>query len=434
MAFNGPLTTEPASPAAAHPAPMTMTTELLRTPLHDWHVKHGGRMVDFAGWSMPVQYTSIADEHNATRNSVGVFDISHMGRLQFLGPDFARFLAAIAANPRPTHPPDSPIRSVAAFLDSVVTRRVSDLKSNQIRYALICNEQGGILDDVLVYGSSSDEFCPYSMVVNASNREKIVAWLKDSSKSWQHHSKEEFPISIGDNTVRSAMIAVQGPKALDVLAPFFNAELSAPSLDLHAMRYYHWDKGYFEGISVVVSRTGYTGEDGVEIMCEAEQAAWVWEQIATAAEKVGGMAAGLGARDTLRLEAAMPLYGHELSETINPIQAGLNFAVNLDGREFIGSDALKRFATDKSQPVRVGLQGEGKRVPRQGCPVLHEGKVVGEVTSGTYSPTLDRPIAMAYVEPSASAVGTQLTTDIRGTQHSAVVVPLPFYQRQKQKN
>ena len=143
------------------------------------------------------------------------------------------------------------------------------------------------------------------------------------------------------------------------------------------------------------------------------------------------MAAGLGARDTLRLEAAMPLYGHELSETINPIQAGLNFAVNLGGRKFIGSDALERFAADKSQPVRIGLQCDGKRVPRQGCPVLHNNEIVGEVTSGTYSPTLDRPIAMAYVQPSASAIGTQLTTDIRGTQHPAVVVPLPFYQREK---
>jgi aminomethyltransferase len=183
---------------------------------------------------------------------------------------------------------------------------------------------------------------------------------------------------------------------------------------------------------MLVSRTGYTGEDGCELIVQADGAEIeIWEHLIAGAQKVGGMAAGLGARDTLRLEAAMPLYGHELSETINPIQAGLNFAVNLAGRKFIGSEALEQFAADKSQPVRIGLQCDGKRVPRQGCPVLHNNVVVGEVTSGTYSPTLDRPIAMAYVQPATSAIGTQLTTDIRGTHHPAVVVPLPFYQREK---
>jgi aminomethyltransferase len=373
---------------------MTMTTELLRTPLHDWHVKHGGRMVDFAGWSMPVQYSSIAEEHNATRNAVGVFDISHMGRLQFSGPN------------------------VAQFLDSVVTRRIADLKPNQIRYALVCNEEGGILDDVLVYGGTPDNARPYSMVVNASNREKIVAWLNKKAVG--------SGVSILDNTTHTAMIALQGPKVIDLAQELF--ETAAPISD---MRYYNYAGGYWDGDLLLVSRTGYTGEDGVEIVCDASMAAELWECIIDHAAIAGGMAAGLGARDTLRLEAAMPLYGHELSETINPIQAGLNFAVNLGGRKFVGSDALERFAADKSQPVRIGLRCDGKRVPRQGCPVLHNNEIVGEVTSGTYSPTLDRPIAMAYVQPSASAIGTQLTTDIRGTQHPAVVVPLPFYQREK---
>jgi glycine cleavage system T protein (aminomethyltransferase) len=376
---------------------MTTTAELLRTPLHDWHVSHGGRIVDFASWSMPVQYTSIADEHKATRNAVGVFDISHMGRLQFAG------------------------ATLPAAIDTVVTRRVVDMKPGQVRYSLVCNDSGGILDDVLVYAAvpQADEF---TIVVNASNREKIIDWLKDQLKG----------IAFKDTTAGTAMIAVQGPKAADVLLPFFQVPEGGLSVDLRAMRYYHCRTGWLDdGTQVFVSRTGYTGEDGFEIICPKAPAAAIWERIVAAAEKVGGMAAGLGARDTLRLEAAMPLYGHELSEAINPIQAGLDFAVNLGGRQFIGHDALEDFAADKSQAVRVGLQVDGKRVPRQGCSVLHGDEIVGEVTSGTFSPTFDRPIAMAYVRPTAQAVGTHLAVDIRGTQHAATVVPLPFYDRAK---
>jgi aminomethyltransferase len=387
---------------------MTMTTELLRTPLYDWHVSHGGRMVDFAGWSMPVQYTSIAEEHEATRNAVGVFDISHMGRLELYGVNAAK------------------------FFDSIVTRRVADLKPNQIRYSLVCNDKGGVLDDVLVY-AGTDDGDPFSFVVNASNRDKIRSWVCEHLPDARKPIREQS-ISLGDMTKASAMIAVQGPKAVEVLSPLLqNTHYRTPA-NLASIRNYYYER-YVLGdeclTHLTISRTGYTGEDGFEIICSSEEALEIWQRLIENAAKFGGMACGLGARDTLRLEAAMPLYGHELSETINPIQAGLNFAVNLKDRKFIGSDALERFASDKSQPVRIGLQCDGKRVPRQGCPVLHNNKVVGEVTSGTYSPTLDRPIAMAYVQPSASAIGTQLTTDIRGTHHRAVVVPLPFYQREK---
>jgi aminomethyltransferase len=311
-------------------------------------------------------------------------------------------------------------------LDTVVTRRVADLKSNQIRYALVCNESGGILDDVLVYGSEG-EGRPHTMVVNASNREKIVSWLNRQLQLWNDAGGRQ-KITTFDETTASAMIAVQGPKALQVLQPFFQQHSEAtPPLDLTKLRYYQFSRRQ----GMLVSRTGYTGEDGFELICQSDAALEIWEYIVTEAKKIGGMSAGLGARDTLRLEAAMPLYGHELSEVINPIQAGLNFAVNLDGREFVGSKALERFAADKTQPVRVGLKVEGKRVPRQGCPVLHNEEVVGEVTSGTFSPTFERPIAMAYVRPTAQAVGTRLSVDIRGTQHPATVVPLPFYQRAK---
>jgi aminomethyltransferase len=361
-------------------------------------------MVDFAGWSMPVQYSSIAAEHNATRNAVGVFDISHMGRLQFFGPD--------AAN----------------FLDRIVTRRVTNMERRQVRYALVCNEEGGILDDVLVYSGLPAEPGSFSMVINASNREKIFAWLKNQRAA----NLEELPnLSFGDNTFYLAMIAVQGPKALEVLQPYFTGYSTTAPLDLSGIQYYHVAIGSFGDNGVAVSRTGYTGEDGFEIICNSEAATEIWTKVVEAGEGVGGMAAGLGARDTLRLEAAMPLYGHELSESINPFQAGLSFAVNLEGREFIGRAALERFARDKNQPVRVGLELDGMRVPRQGCQVLADGERIGEVTSGTFSPTRERPIAMAYVRPDARTIGSQLAVDIRGTEHPAVVVRLPFYERSR---
>jgi aminomethyltransferase len=383
---------------------MMSSTDLLRTPLHDWHAQHGGRMVDFAGWSMPVQYTSIAEEHHATRNAVGVFDISHMGRLQFFGPDAAK------------------------FLDSVVTRSVIGMKPTQVRYALICNEDGGILDDVLVY-SGVPQPDSFTMVVNASNHRKIVDWLKGQETRWiDRLGKRTF--SFGDvESFRTAMIAVQGPKAIDLVGSIIEVTENRLNPELRSMRYYTCGRGNFDGNTVTISRTGYTGEDGFEIICNQEAGPELWEQCVERAKAVGGMAAALGARDTLRLEAAMPLYGHELSEAINPIQAGLDFAVNLSGREFVGREALEQFAGDKSQPVRVGLQVEGKRVPRQGCPVLQGSEIVGEVTSGTFSPTFERSIAMAYVRPTAQGIGTRLAVDIRGTQHAATVVPLPFYER-----
>jgi aminomethyltransferase len=197
------------------------------------------------------------------------------------------------------------------------------------------------------------------------------------------------------------------------------------------MKYYTGLGGIVAGIECYVSRTGYTGEDGCEIICSADSALDIWERMIASSEPVAGMAVGLGARDTLRLEAAMPLYGHELSETINPIQAGLSFAVNIGNREFVGREALERAAADANQLVRVGLALDGKRVSRQGAAVILGDTAVGDVTSGTFSPTFERPIAMAYVRPSAQAVGTKLTVDIRGTHYPAIIVPLPFYERGK---
>jgi len=366
---------------------------LAHTPLHDWHAAHGGRMVDFAGWSMPVQYASIVEEHQATRSAVGLFDISHMGRLLIDGPE------------------------AAPFLDSVLTRSVADMQPQQIRYSLVCNASAGILDDVLVYLAVIDEEKPpgYGLVVNAGNREKIVAWLR------QHTAN--YSVEINDRTTDYAMIAVQGPKAIELLDPLTSVELTS-------MRYYTGQIMELAGVECFVSRTGYTGEDGCELICGADLALSVWEQLYDKAIAIGGGAVGLAARDTLRLEAGMPLYGHELSESINPVEAGLDFAINLRDRQFVGKEAIET-ASQTTQPVRVGLQLEGRRVPREGCPILRAGEEIGTVTSGTFSPTFGQPIAMGYVKSTAAALGTALDIDIRGKQHTAKVVPLPFYERGK---
>ena len=365
---------------------------MLKTPLYDWHVVHGGRLVDFAGWSMPVQYGSIVTEHVATRTAATLFDVSHMGRFRFPG------------------------EAAGGWLDAILTRRVDDLKPGRVRYSLVTNELGGVLDDVLVSRvegiSGQTEFW---MVVNASNREKIASWLMDHGAP--------LPAADFDRTVDTAMIALQGPlamaRACDVLGT------DAPrQLRYYQARWITWD-----GRDVLVSRTGYTGEDGVELVVPRDFATAAWERLWSDDAAAPVAAAGLGARDTLRLEAAMPLYGHELSEQIDPFQAGLGFAVDLDGREFPGADALRQLAQQPTRE-RVGLQLEGRRPAREGCTVRDLSEAdVGVVTSGTFAPTLDAPIAMAFVTPDLATVGTRLAVDIRGKQAAAEVVSLPFYRR-----
>ena len=368
-----------------------MDVALARTPLYDWHVARNARMVDFAGWAMPVQYSSIVEEHKATRSAIGVFDISHMGRLRFDGP------------------------GAAPFLDRLLTRRVIGIDQGLIRYSLVANESGGILDDVLVYHLADGGKPFHLLVVNASNREKIVAWISE-------HLDEADDVSFTDQTRETAMIAVQGPRALDALQSLIDVALNE-------MRYYSGQAAVIAGHAGIVSRTGYTGEDGCELIVPADSASDVIERLFVEGQSLGIQPAGLGARDTLRLEAAMPLYGHELSETINPFQAGLGFAVHLKDREFIGATALRELKEQPNQPQRIGLEMLGKRVPREHYPVLADGERVGEITSGTFSPTLERPIAMAYVQTIAAASGTELLVDIRGRTESARVVTLPFYKR-----
>jgi len=383
-----------------------MTSHLAHTPLHSWHATAGGRLVDFAGWEMPVQYGSIVAEHEATRKAVTLFDVSHMGRLRFDGP------------------------GAEAFLDRTVTRRVAGMKPGQVRYALVTNDQGGILDDVLVYRlvDSKTGATYYQMVVNASNRQKILVWLERRRAAGFGPGGPEIA-SPRDLTFDTAMIAVQGPKAAALVEPI----CGAPAI---ALRYYTAAEmpliGFAGDPMALVSRTGYTGEDGWELVVPAKRAVEVWRRLLEVGAPVGAQPAGLAARDTLRLEAAMPLYGHELSESIHPFQAGLDFAVNLEGHYFPGADALEKASREPSRVIRVGWKLGGKRVPREGYPVLSaEGAAIGNVTSGTFSPTLQVPIAMGYCQPAFAKPGTEVLVDIRGRHEPATVVELPFYRRGK---
>ena len=368
---------------------MTIITEstLSRTALTDWHESGGGRLVDFAGWEMPVQYGSITDEHVATRTAVGLFDVSHMGRLNIVGNDASQ------------------------LLDELLTRNITKLQKGQIRYSLVCNESGGTLDDILVGGTHGENEKPrFGLVVNASNREKLVTWFE------QHLAGKDATLE--DLTTQTAMIAVQGPKAIELLS--CNSDVAFDEL-----KYYSLTNGSVFGINCGVSRTGYTGEDGVELICSDEDAVQLWQSLVDA----GGKPCGLAARDTLRLEAGMPLYGHELSEELNPIQAGLKFAVQLKDRQFLGRDALAAAVDDDSQLVRVGLVIEGRRPPREGYGVLSDGQKVGWVSSGAPSPTLGINIAMAFVPKQYAQIDTQLEVDLRGKPTPAKVVTLPFYKR-----
>ncbi|HXD87567.1 MAG TPA: glycine cleavage system aminomethyltransferase GcvT [Urbifossiella sp.] len=357
----------------------------LRTPLYQWHVDHKARMVPFGGWEMPVQYEGIVAEHRAVRTNVGLFDISHMARLSFGGPDALK------------------------LLERVFTNSVATMQDGQVRYGLICNEAGGALDDILVYR------WPYGFaaVINASNREKINDWLD------QH--RDGLVVEIKDQTFDTTMVAVQGPKALEKCAGMFDA-------DPKQLKNYFAMPTRYKNTGCVVSRTGYTGEDGLEVMVPNALGLALWEDLI----QRGAVPCGLGARDTLRLEAGMPLYGHELTEAINPIQAGLGWAVKLDKGDFIGRKALQYAAANAAQSVRVGLEIDGKRAAREGSVVLGaDNKPVGAVTSGSYCPWLEKSLAMAYVEPAFAQPGAALDVDIRGTPAPATVVPLPFYKRKR---
>lgn len=362
---------------------------LLRTPLYDLHVRLGARMVEFAGWEMPLLYTGIIEEHHATRNHATFFDVSHMGRLTITG-----------AQAEP-------------FLERICTRRLAGMEVGQSRYSHICREDGGILDDVIVSRYQGH----WGIVCNAANREKILAWLTRHGQEWD--------VGVTDRTFETAMVAIQGPEAIDLVA-------SRVPLPVRDLRRYRFLSGSLFGHEFTIFRSGYTGEDGVEVIAPAGVAAQALEAIVDVRDPASSPVrpAGLGARDTLRTEASMPLYGHELTEEWDSLTAGQAWCVDLT-KDFIGAEAMRALQQRGLSRILVGLRTEGRRAARQGCAVLADGDRIGFVTSGLISPTLGYGIAMAIVDTRYSEVGTAVTVDIRGTPTPASVVPMPFYKRPK---
>lgn len=360
-----------------------------RTGLFEVQRSRGGRFIDFNGWDMPVQFAGITAEHQTVRTACGVFDLGHMGRLHLTGPGSLELLS------------------------QQVCRRLDDMKPGMVRYGLVLAEDGTAEDDVLVSREGEQAF---HVVVNAGNHQKILArWQVLAGKSLTN-------VALTDLTPTQAMIAVQGPLAAKLLAGM--------GLDGRHLKYYSfvdlpWS-GAGSSIPVRLSRTGYTGEDGFECFVPLAAQERFYEAVVAA----GAIPCGLGCRDTLRLEAGMPLYGHELDRTVTPVEAGLGFAINKNGG-FIGAEVVLKQLTEGTAKKLVGLRMTDKRVPRQGYAVLKDGTPVGTITSGTLSPTLGVPIGMAYVTSTLSAVGTALTVDVRGSACAAEVVALPFYKRAK---
>ncbi len=357
-----------------------------RTPLYNLHTQLGAKMVDFAGWEMPVLYTSIVEEHRHTRRAASIFDVSHMGRIEFRGSD------------------------AEALLQHVCTRQLGDAAPGQSRYSHVCNQRGGILDDVIV--SRYDDH--WLMVCNASNRDRIVSWL--------HRHGEGRDVEITDTTESTMMVAVQGPEAVSKLSQLLPVSIAD-------LKRYHFRSGSYMGACYSIFRSGYTGEDGLELILPATVAPFLEGVLRDSGQDGSGFKpAGLGARDTLRLEAGMPLYGHELNEDVDSLSAGLKWCVDLE-KDFIGVGPLRDIARTGPRRRLVGLELAGRRIARQHAGVLDGDREAGEVTSGTLSPTLARSIAMAYVESSLAEVGRDLTVDLGCKRVGAVVVRLPFYRR-----
>ncbi|GAA2721207.1 glycine cleavage system aminomethyltransferase GcvT [Cellulomonas aerilata] len=371
-------------------------------PLHDEHVALGAALTPFAGWSMPLRYSSDLAEHTAVRAAAGLFDLSHMGEIRVTGPD------------------------AAAMLDHALVGHLSAVGVGRARYTMICAEDGGVLDDLVVYRPGVDD---YLVVANASNADLVLAELVARGAG--------FDVAVTDESAVTALVAVQGPRAVEIVT-----SVTAPD-DVAAvtgLRYYAGLRATVAGTPVMVARTGYTGEDGFELFAPADRAVPLWRALLAAGAPLGLVPVGLAARDSLRLEAGMPLYGNELDRTTTPFDAGLARVVRLDKTRpdgepvaFVGRAALAARAEAEPARVLVGLRGLGRRAARHGYPVVRSAgdlaDVVGEVTSGAPSPTLGHPVAMAYVAPEVAAQGTELAVDVRGRAEPVRVVALPFYRR-----
>ena len=340
-------------------------------------------MVDFGGWELPQQYTSIRDEHTAVRRVAGLFDISHMGRLQVEG---------VGAE---------------AYLQSLLTNDMGPLAPGHAIYTLMCKPDGGVIDDLVVYRETHDRFL---VVVNASNREKDLAWMREHLPSG---------VSIHDNTLELSLIAFQGPRAQELLPPL--------SSDTDDIPYFGFRAGEVAGVKALISRTGYTGEDGFELFIDSSKVANVWDAILESGKKDGVLPAGLGARDATRLEAALRLYGNDMDETVNPYEAGLGWTVKLGKGDFIGRDALVSVRESGPHRTLIGIKTEPGSIPRHGAAVIGGGRRAGVVTSGTHSFFLGYPIALAMTEVPSFRVGDKVAVEVRGREAPAEVVKLPFY-------
>lgn len=384
-----------------------MTAEnLRRTPLHSVHEALGASFTDFGGWDMPLKYGSELAEHRAVRGSAGIFDLSHMGEVRILGAD------------------------AGAFLDYALLAKYSVMKVGKAKYGVIVDESGGILDDLITYRMGEEEFL---VVPNASNAPTVAAALAERADAFRAGAAGEgagTDVTVRDESGDTALIAVQGPAAEAILLATQDAEDARTAV--RELAYYAWAPLTVSGIDVMLARTGYTGEDGFELYVPNAQAVALWEALTTAGADHDLVPCGLAARDSLRLEAGMPLYGNELSRDTTPIDAGLGRMVTAALKNkgaFVAREALEAVAGTEPARVLVGLTSEGRRAARAGAVVSIDGAEVGEVTSGQPSPTLGHPIALAFLDAAAARPGTAVSVDIRGKAHDFVVAELPFYSR-----
>ncbi|MGB8451191.1 MAG: glycine cleavage system aminomethyltransferase GcvT [Anaerocolumna sp.] len=358
----------------------------LKTPLYDCHVQGKGKVVPFAGYLLPVQYESgVITEHMAVRNAAGLFDVSHMGEVMLTGKD------------------------ALINVQQLVTNDCSRMYDGQVKYSPMCNETGGVVDDLLVYKLNQEK---YLLVINAANRSKDVEWIKGHLFG---------SIEFKDISDEVAQLALQGPKSKNILLKLTDSK------DVPVKYYSFVERGIVNGIPCLISKTGYTGEDGYELYCKPEDAKELWNYLLAAGKEDGLIPCGLGARDTLRLEAAMPLYGHEMDDDISPLETGLGFAVKMNKVDFIGKKGLEN--RGEVTRKRVGLNITGRGIAREKCPVYSEDKMVGMTTSGTHCPYLGRPVAMALVDMEYTKIGTKLDIEVRGRKITAEIIDLPFYKK-----
>ena len=365
----------------------------MKTPLFERHVAAGARIVPFAGWEMPVQYAGIIAEHHAVRQHSGLFDLGHMGQIEVSGP------------------------GALDYLQYVTTNDVSLLEPGQAQYSMLPNPDGGAIDDILVYRKPQGQD-GYMVVVNASNRYRDFTWMRQ-----QRDALADVDVQVEDISDQTGMIAIQGPNAIAITQ-------SITQDDVSGLEYYWWRAATVAGVPLMIARTGYTGEDGFELYPPIDEVGTVWDALVEAGKDSGLQPIGLGARDTLRLEARMPLYGQELSDTISPYEAGLGFAVKLDKGDFVGRNAMAAVKEKGPERRAVGFRmAERSGAPRTHYPVGIDGDVIGEVTSGAFSPTLGENIGLALITAEHAGVGKPLQIEIRGKWMSAEQIKMPFYRR-----